>query len=433
MVPIVQAIRESRRFHPIVVSTGQHHRLVSEVLGRAGITPDVVLWAGGAPTGLNGLVAALLTRINDFCSSAFADRAGDDKDTDSVLSGTMPAAMLVHGDTSSAFSCALAGFHLRIPVLHVEAGLRAGTSNRTPFPEELNRRLISNIACMHLAPTILNAQNLIRERVPHEQIFVTGNTGIDALAWASGLADPSGDPRLEEILTGSKEVVVLTAHRRENWNGGLGRIGAAVAQLARTHQEVEFIAPLHPNPLVREELGSQLVDIPNVYCTEPLEYWTFARVLGRARFAITDSGGIQEEAPSLGTPVLVVRESTERIEGVEAGCLQVVGTRTDAIVESAHSLLTDDARHAAMAQAPNPYGDGKAAERIVQSLEHLADKRAPMPIPFGPGYDRSAVLRAAGYRTSLDTDLFEATIDGDTPSADVIPDVEIGGIVAERV
>lgn len=429
MVPIVQAVRESTIFTPIVVSTGQHHRMVLEVLDRADIEPDVVLWAGGAAGGLNDLVASLLRRLDAFCTSSYGTRRGTIDDADGVRSGRLPAGMLVHGDTSSALAAALAAFHLRIPVMHVEAGLRAGRSNRSPFPEELNRRLISEIACLHLAPTISNAQNLITEQVPHEQVFVTGNSGIDALAWAVQLDEPSGDPRLEEIIASDRRLVLVTAHRRENWHAGLKRIGVAVARLARTFPDVDFVAPLHPNPLVREQLGEPLDGIDNVYCTEPLAYWTFARLLQRAHLAITDSGGIQEEAPHLGTPVIVARESTERMEGVDAGCLLLTGADEAVIERASTMLLTDEDRHRAMSLAPNPYGDGAAARRIVQALEHLADASRPAPTPFGPGYDRSAVLAAAGYRAELDVTLFADELA--LPSAgDSEPGIDLGGISA---
>ena len=206
--------------------------------------------------------------------------------------------------------------------MHVEAGLRAGGDNRTPFPEELNRRLISRIACLHLAPTTSNQENLVRENVPMKNIYVTGNTGIDALYWASGLDTPFSDPAVAAVHDSDRRLVLVTAHRRENWGDGLRGIGQAVARLADEHPDVSFVLPLHPNPAVRATLRPLLEARENVLLTEPQEYGEFARLLARCHLVLTDSGGIQEEAPALGKPVLVARETTERSEGVEAGTLR---------------------------------------------------------------------------------------------------------------
>jgi UDP-N-acetylglucosamine 2-epimerase (non-hydrolysing) len=304
-------------------------------------------------------------------------------------------AVLVHGDTSSALAAALAAFHMRMPVIHVEAGLRTGL-NLSPFPEELNRRLISCIAALHLAPTATNQENLVRENIPVNQIFVTGNTGIDALHWATWLQTPFDDPALQELHNGDERIVVVTAHRRENWDGGLDGIAGGVLLLARAHPEVRFVVPLHPNPRVRQQLGERLRDHDNILLIEPLGYAQFSRLLARCHMVLTDSGGIQEEAPSLNKPVLVMRESTERTEGIKAGTLILVGTSPDRIAAEGERLLSDPDAYARMAQAPNPYGDGRAAERIVAALEHLRHGGEP-PTPFGPGYDRRAVLTAAAY------------------------------------
>jgi UDP-N-acetylglucosamine 2-epimerase (non-hydrolysing) len=298
-------------------------------------------------------------------------------------------------------AAALAAFHLRIPVMHVEAGLRAGGFNLTPFPEELNRRLISKIACFHFAPTATNQENLIRENIPEHQIFVTGNTGIDALRWASEIETPFHDPAVAAAHDGDERIVVVTAHRRENWDGGLAGIAAGITRLAASHPEARFVVPLHPNPLVRQQLGKPLDGIDNVVLTEPMGYAAFARLLGRCDLVITDSGGIQEEAPSLGKPVLVVRETTERTEGVDAGTLSLVGTNPDRIWAEGERLLADHDAYRLMAEAHNPYGDGRAAERIVAALDHLRWDGQP-PQQFGSGYERTAVLLAAGYEGRLD-------------------------------
>ena len=259
----------------------------------------------------------------------------------------------------------IAAFHLRIPVVHVEAGLRAGTGNRTPFPEELNRRLIARIASLHLAPTTTNQENLVRENIPIKQVFVTGNTAIDALRWASELDVPFVDPAVKAAYESDRRIVLVTAHRRENWGEGLRGIGEGVARLATAHPDVTFVLPLHPNPSVQQSLRPLLSERENVVLSEPMGYAEFARLLARCELVITDSGGIQEEAPALGKPVLVVRETSERVEGIEAGTLALVGTDPEKIYTAAHRLLTDREAYAAMSQAPNPYGDGHAAERIV--------------------------------------------------------------------
>src|SRR4029453_11887882 len=259
----------------------------------------------------------------------------------------------------------------------------------------LSRQLIARIAAFHLAPTSTNKENLILEGVRGDQIFVTGNTGIDALRWTARLDIPYGIAELDE-LPESARVVVVTAHRRENWGAGLTGIGTAVARLARANPDVRFVLPLHPNPAVQQTLRPLLEAVSNVLLVPPLDYVVFAKLLSRAYFAISDSGGIQEEAPAVATPVLVTRDVTERREGVAAGTLQLVGTDPDRIVTAAQLLLDDPASYVAMASAENPYGDGRAAIRIVEAFEHLAFGTDP-PDRFGSGFRRSAVLTAAGY------------------------------------
>jgi UDP-N-acetylglucosamine 2-epimerase (non-hydrolysing) len=399
LVPIILAMRASESVHPIVVSTGQHHRMVKEIFELAGIETDVTLWAGGRRE-LNERVSSVMRRFEDFVIEWFGILP-EIVDLEDVVSGRFPAAVLVHGDTSSAMAAALAAFHLRIPVMHVEAGLRTGGLNLTPFPEELNRQLISCMACAHLAPTAHNMQQLVRENVSVDQIFVTGNTGIDALRWASKLDVPLGDPVLQAICDGEERVVVVTAHRRESWANGIDGIAQGVARLARAHGDVRFVVPLHPNPLVRQKLGAPLGDLRNVLLTEPPSYAPFAKLLERCHLVITDSGGIQEEAPALGKPVLVTREQTERTEGIEAGTLLLVGTDPDRIFAEGHRLLTDPSAYAQMSQAINPYGDGHAAERIIQAFEYVLRAGEP-PTQFGSGFSRTAVIRAAGFDGPLD-------------------------------
>ena len=396
LVPIILALRESECCVPIVVSTGQHNRLVEYIFELAGIRPDVTLWAGSRRAALNERVASVMGRFEDFCVEHF-DIDPDAVPTQAdVLAGRHPAAVLVHGDTSSAMAAALSAFHLRIPVMHVEAGLRTGGNNLTPFPEELNRRVISTIAAMHFAPTAANLQNLIRENVPVSQIFVTGNTGIDALRWASGREVRFANPELQELVDGDRRIIVVTAHRRENWGDGLRGIGEGLARIADAYPDVSVVLPVHPNPRVRETLTKRLDGLDNVLLTDPLGYATFARLLGRSHLVITDSGGVQEEAPSLGKPVLVTRETTERTEGLDAGTLRLVGSDPSRIATEAARLLDDPAAYAGMADAVNPYGDGQASSRVVAALEHILNGGDP-PTPFGPGYDRAAIALAAGF------------------------------------
>jgi UDP-N-acetylglucosamine 2-epimerase (non-hydrolysing) len=394
LLPIILALQESESFKPVVVTTGQHDRMVREVFKMAGVWADVTLWVGDAHAGLSERVSSVMLRFDDFCRQWFHEVTPDAATADDIRAGLSPAAVLVHGDTSSALGAAIAAFHLRIPVVHVEAGLRAGTGNRTPFPEELNRRLIARIASLHLAPTTTNQENLVRENIPIKQVFVTGNTAIDALRWASELDVPFADEAVRAVYESDRKVVLVTAHRRENWGEGLRGIGEGVARLAVAHPDIAFVLPLHPNPSVQESLRPSLSTFENVVLSEPMGYAEFARLLARCELVITDSGGIQEEAPALGKPVLVVRETSERVEGIEAGTLALVGTDPEKIYAAGHRLLTDREAYAAMSQAPNPYGDGHAAERIVAALEHLRFGGAP-PAAFGAGFDRFSVLTAA--------------------------------------
>lgn len=395
LVPVIVALRDSDLFQPVVVSTGQHHHMVEEIFEHAGIGTHVHLWAGTERASLTERVTTVMRRFNDFCLEWFGPKPSDGDLGDAIMAGNYPAAVIVHGDTSSAMSAALASFHLQIPVLHVEAGLRTGGGIMSPFPEELNRQLITCIAALNFAPTQENLENLVRENVEVGQIFVTGNTGIDAMRWASTLDTPYVDPKVQELHGSDADIVLVTAHRRENWGEGLAGIADGIRKLAHRFPESQFIVPLHPNPRVQHELGEPLVMFDNILLTEPLEYTSFARLIGRCSFVITDSGGIQEEAPSLGKPVLVTRDSTERGEGVDAGTLVLVGTDPEKIEEEGAKLIEDPVAYASIAEASNPYGDGFAAARIVQALEYLITGDNP-PVPFGHGFSRKEIGEATG-------------------------------------
>lgn len=395
LLPLILAFQKSAVIEPVVVSSGQHSELVREVLGLAGIEPDVDLGAAKPGNTLNELFASVLTRIEDFVLKEYG-RPLEEPDRLSPRPRNFPIACFVHGDTSTAAAAALAAFHLRIPVAHVEAGLRT-SDTLSPFPEEANRQLVSRLATFHFAPTFRNKVNLVREGVPYGRIFVCGNTTIDALQWAASLNAPYGDPALDDLETNeTQRVIVVTAHRRENWGVGLERIGAAVATLAERFPDVRFVVPLHPNPQVQLSLSPHLDHSDNVNLIAPMKYSAFARLLQRAYLVITDSGGIQEEAPSLNTPVVVVRETTERQEGVESGTLELVGTDTDRIIAAVTRLLEDPVAYHTMSTRPNPYGDGNAAARIVAASEYIAFG-GEAPAPYGNGFERIEVLRAAGF------------------------------------
>jgi UDP-N-acetylglucosamine 2-epimerase (non-hydrolysing) len=398
MFPVVHALRASEWFSPIVITTGQHRDLVEPILELAGIVPDHDLEVGRPGLTLNDLVGEVIERLDTFCRKRFGATGASVATETDIREDGFPAAALVHGDTSSALAAALASFHLRIPVGHVEAGMRTGLT-LTPFPEELNRQLIARIAAFHLAPTSVAEENLVREGIAYQQVFVTGNTGIDALRFAAEQEAAFDDPAVAGALASGNPLVVVTAHRRENWNGGLGRVADAIGRLAAAHPAVRFVVPLHPNPLVRTQLGEPLAVHENVIRTEPLAYAPFARLMSRAAVIVTDSGGIQEEAPALGVPVLVARESTERGEGVDAGTLTLVGTDPDRIVAESEAVLADPDAHR-VDPARNPYGDGRASERIVTALEYISGFPR-VPVRFGPGFSRRAVLAAAGYPAGL--------------------------------
>jgi UDP-N-acetylglucosamine 2-epimerase (non-hydrolysing) len=269
-----------------------------------------------------------------------------------------PDALVIQGDTTSAFAASLAAFLEDVPVIHLEAGLRTG-NRRSPFPEEANRQLTSVVTDLHLAPTSVARANLEAEGVDAATIVVTGNTVVDALQWAVAQPVTFADP------------LVVTTHRREAWGDRMLAAMRGLGEVARNHPELDLLLPMHRNPIVRDTVIEALGHLPNVHLTEPLSYAEFCHVMKRSRVIVTDSGGIQEEAPSLGKPVLVLRDTTERPEGVDAGTVKVVGTDQATVTRETERLLTDPEAYAAMANAVNPYGDGHAAERAVQAIEAL--------------------------------------------------------------
>ncbi len=294
----------------------------------------------------------------------------------------------------------LASAQAGIPVVHVEAGLRT-YNPRGPFPEEMNRQLISRLALVQIAPTAINEANLIREMVSDTHVFVSGNTSIDALMWATRQQVTWSDPALHRLVHAGGPIIVATLHRRENWPH-LADIASALNRITDARPDVTVVLPMHPNPEVRRMLTEVLGANPHVLLVDALGYVEFAHLLEAATLAITDSGGIQEEAPSVGTPVLVARQETERQEGVEAGTLALVGVDPAVIAGTALALLEDPDRLAAMAEAANPFGDGHAAERIRALVDYLVVGGQP-PRGFGSGISRRAILTAAGYRPAAVT------------------------------
>ena len=352
LFPLVHALEADPRFESRVCVSAQHRVMLDQVLAIAGITPHHDLDVMQPDQSLDALTTVLVTGLG---------RAMDAEKPDWVV---------VQGDTATAMAGALAALYRKIPVCHVEAGLRSGNIHH-PWPEEINRKIIATIAAMHCAPTETAAAALGRENVDPGNIHVVGNTVIDALHWITARIER--EPGLAGALAGleqrfaGKRIIGVTSHRRESFGEGMKAIAAAIRRLA-ARPDVAVIFPLHLNPNVREIMERELAGLDNVALLEPLDYPHFVRLLALAELVLTDSGGVQEEAPALGKPVLVMRETTERPEGVAAGTAKLVGTHTDTIVAETERLLDDPAAYAAMARAHNPFGDGNSAPRIVELL-----------------------------------------------------------------
>jgi UDP-N-acetylglucosamine 2-epimerase (non-hydrolysing) len=352
LFPLLQALASDSRFVSRVCVTAQHRGMLDQVLAVAGIVPHHDLDLMQPEQSLDTLTAALLTGLGP------------------VIDLERPDWVVVQGDTATAMAGALAAYYRQVPVGHVEAGLRSGDIHH-PWPEEVNRKVIGSIAALHCAPTETAAAALRAENHPPAAVHVTGNTVIDALHWtARHIAERpeliAGLAQLESRFAG-KRLIGVTAHRRESFGDGMRSIARAIRRLA-VRRDVAVIFPLHPNPGVRRVMAAELAGLDNVALIEPLDYPQFARLLDLAWLMLSDSGGVQEEAPAFGTPVLVLRETTERPEGIAAGTARLVGTDADRIVRETERLLDDPAAHAAMARAHNPFGDGRSAARIVELL-----------------------------------------------------------------
>jgi len=354
LAPVIQELRAHPEIKPVVCVTAQHRQMLDQVLSLFKIQPDYDLNVMQVNQSLFDITGQGLSKI------------------EMVLRNERPDLVLVQGDTTTAFVGALASFYQKIPVGHVEAGLRT-YDKYSPFPEEMNRVLIDHLADLCFVPTEKAQQNLLREGITKDRIFVTGNSVVDALLWVMQRLPSSIPPELESLLgRGSKlsnhRLVLVTGHRRESFGEGLHNICRALCEIVKGNSDVEIIYPVHLNPNVREPVFRILGNVPRIHLIEPLGYLPFVQLMRLAYLILTDSGGIQEEAPTLGKPVLVMRNVTERPEGIEAGTSKLVGTNVAAIVDATQRLLADKHEYEQMAKAVNPYGDGKAAQRIVDIL-----------------------------------------------------------------
>jgi UDP-N-acetylglucosamine 2-epimerase len=354
LAPVVQELeRRDDRFLSRVCATGQHRQMMEQAVSTFGFTPDLDLSIMAPDQSLSQLTAAAIERLEE------------------ALVHEQPDLVLVQGDTTTAFCGSLVAFYHRIPVGHVEAGLRTG-NKYSPFPEEVNRSLIGRIADFHFAPTAQARDLLLRQGVEEQKLFLTGNTVIDALLWVrekvSG-ARPSELPESEAEAIEGRFVVLVTGHRRESFGEGFRNICNSILEVAESFEDVHFVYPVHLNPNVQKPVFDLLGGHPRVHLIDPLGYEAFVWLMDRASVVLTDSGGVQEEAPSLGKPVLVMRETTERPEGVEAGNALLVGTEKETIVRELARLIRDQAARTEMGRRRNPYGDGKASRRIVDILE----------------------------------------------------------------
>lgn len=352
LFPLVHRLARDDRFIGRVCISAQHREMLDQVLDIAGIVPDHDLDLMTPGQTLDALTARALVEIGK------------------VLDLEQPDWVVVQGDTTTVMAGAIAAYYRKIPVCHVEAGLRSGDIHH-PWPEEVNRRVVGSFAALHCAPTTTARDALLRENVDPATVHVTGNTVVDALQWVTARVDnrpalADGLRALEERFAG-RRIIGVTSHRRENFGEGMQAIAKAVKSIA-SRQDVAVIFPVHLNPQVRAVMKAELAGLDNVALLEPLDYPQFARLLDISHLMLTDSGGVQEEAPALGKPVLVMRETTERPEGIAAGTARLVGTDADRIVRETNRLLDDPAAYAAMAQAHNPFGDGHAAERIADLL-----------------------------------------------------------------
>ncbi len=364
MAPVIQELRRHPEIETKVCVTAQHREMLDQVMGLFHLKADYDLNIMAQGQTLYDITGRVLRGLQE------------------VFAKERPDCVLVHGDTTTTFTAALAAFYAQIPVGHVEAGLRTGNL-LSPFPEEANRQLTGVLARYHFAPTETARANLLRENKKGENIYVVGNTVIDALL-ATVKKDYTFEDKEIEQIEEHKRVILVTTHRRENLGAPMHHVYRALRRLVDDIPDTEIVFPVHRNPLVREAVAEELEGHDRIHLVEPMEYEPFTNLMARSAIVLTDSGGIQEEAPSLGKPVLVLRDTTERPEAVEAGTVALVGTDEEAIYETAHRLLTDEAAYRQMAEAVNPYGDGKAAARIAGWLLYNAGLADEAPDHFRP-------------------------------------------------
>jgi UDP-N-acetylglucosamine 2-epimerase (non-hydrolysing) len=402
MAPLVQALRAATGIQTTVVVTGQHREMLDQVNQVFGIVPDVDLDIHEPGQTLGAVTTRSLQGVEE------------------VLRTRGPDVVAVQGDTTTTFAASLAAFYQGVPVVHLEAGLRTNDP-ASPFPEEINRRLTTQLAALHLAPTTTSRDNLLAENVDPARVVVTGNTVIDALHWTVASRQPYGDSALEdELEANGRPVLLVTAHRRESWGAPMEGIGRALAQIAARHPEYLLVFPVHRNPLVRQAILPSVERMANVRIVEPLPYGGFARLIDRAALILTDSGGVQEEGPSLGKPVLVMRDTTERPEAVAAGTVRLIGTEEDVVVREVCHLIEDWAAYDGMAHAVNPYGDGHAAARSVAAIRHSFGL-GPRPDEFAvPGPDADVLVDLTGP-SSLSTDRTPVTLARRPPVVSPVP------------
>jgi UDP-N-acetylglucosamine 2-epimerase (non-hydrolysing) len=360
---VIHALKQDPRFNPVIVSTGQHRQMLDETMAAFGLESDIDLEIMKPKQSLTQVTYRSLCGLSKRIASMDAE------------------AVVVHGDTATTLAGALFGFHHQVPVIHVEAGLRSGNLY-SPFPEEANRRLVGQIAALHLAPTPGNSANLIREGVSPHRIVVTGNTVIDALQWACEQAADYGHRALADLDTDPRRVVLASAHRREAWPH-LPEIARALVGIA-SEPEVRVVVPLHRNPIVRDAMLPVIGQHRNITVIDPLPYLSFCRLMRRADIIVSDSSGAEEEGPALGRPTLVLRDITERPEAIVAGTARLVGRTTEGIVAETLGLLRDPESYGRMATAANPYGDGRATARTIGAIAHFLGDGPPV-VPFVPG------------------------------------------------
>lgn len=363
MAPVVLELQKhADRIQTIVAVTAQHRQMLDQVLDLFQITPDYDLDIMSQWQTLYDITTKSLMGLKD------------------VLAKEKPDLVLVHGDTTTTFAGALASYYQQVPVGHVEAGLRTGDIY-SPFPEEMNRKLTGAIAAIHFAPTATAKANLLKENVNPSHIYVTGNTVIDALMMTVAGDYDFGDD-LKDVDFHNHRVILLTTHRRENLGEPMRHIYKALRRIIEEIPDTEIVFPVHRNPLVRKVVEEELAGVDRIHLIDPMEYEPFANLMSLSSLVLTDSGGIQEEAPSLGKPVLVLRNTTERPEAVEAGTVRLIGTDKDVVYAETKRLLTDQAAYDAMSNAVNPYGDGKASQRIVQAILHVFAGEEAVPDDF---------------------------------------------------